>query len=218
MMIVARTGHTWRDDGFARGEQPECCARRLGYIPRDIARMEIPMPKLIALAPLLLAAPVAAQDMPMAKAAAPVCPHDAEPVPAALSGWSVKAPLAAAADVATLHGAAVAVGKAYTLALGGTAAVRYAAPPAHVGAPGSHGGMVWVAVREAGTYRVAIGAGAWVDVVAGSAALPSISHGHGPACSGIRKMVDFALRPGGYAVQIAGNAEATIPLLIAKVG
>eukprot|EP01032_Pedospumella_encystans_P036751 gene36751-41603_t len=46
----------------------------------------------------LAAAPAAAQDMPMATAAAPVCPRDAEPVPATLAAWADRRPLAAATD------------------------------------------------------------------------------------------------------------------------
>jgi hypothetical protein len=176
------------------------------------------MTKLIALAAFAFATAGYAQNMPMAGTAAPVCPRDAEPVPPALAVWHVRTPIEAATGAGSLGAAMVKPDVAYTVSLADTAAVAYPIAPAHPGAPASHGGIVRVTVATAGTYRVAIGAGAWLDMVSGSTALPSVGHGHGPACSGIRKMVDFTLKPGGYVLQIAGNTAATIPLLIAKLG
>ncbi|ABE63535.1 hypothetical protein Nham_2757 [Nitrobacter hamburgensis X14] len=62
-------------------------------------------------------------------------------------------------------------------------------------------------VREAGTYRVALDSAAWIDLVRGRQAVISIAHGHGPACTGIRKIVDFPLAPGLYTLQIAANGQ-----------
>jgi homogentisate 1,2-dioxygenase len=64
---------------------------------------------------------------------------------------------------------------------------------------------------------VALGSGAWIDVLKGKAAMASVAHGHGPDCSGIRKMVDFRLSPGRYTLQIAANGEQTLPLMIARL-
>ena len=66
-----------------------------------------------------------------------------------------------------------------------------------------------------GTYRVALGAGAWVDMLRDGKAIASTAHGHGPACSGIRKIVDFPLTPGSYVLQLAGSPDANIPVLVA---
>ena len=44
----------------------------------------------------------------------------------------------------------------------------------------------------------------------------STAHGHGPACSTIRKMVDFSLQPGRYVLQISANAEAEISVLVTR--
>ena len=49
------------------------------------------------------------------------------------------------------------------------------------------------------------------------AAAVSVAHGRGPACSGIRKMVDFALEPGLYVLQIAGNGGPSLPVMIARL-
>jgi hypothetical protein len=175
------------------------------------------MTKLIAIALLAFAAPVDAQDMPMAHAPAPVCPKDSQPIPPALSAWSTRTPNAAVAAATELGKAAVVPGTAYDVSLAPTPAVTYPVVPTHPGATGSRGGLVRVAIATAGTYRVAIGAAAWLDMVQGTTTLPSVGHSHGPTCSGIRKMVDFALRPGSYTLQIVGNAEATLPLLIVRL-
>jgi hypothetical protein len=164
------------------------------------------------------ALPAVAQEAPMAApAAAPVCPRDAEPVPATLASWADRKPLTAATDEASLGKAVLAPGIAVDLALAATPAMTYVIRPSHPGGSVSHGGMLRFTVDSAGTYRVAIGSGAWVDVVANKTSLESVAHGHGPNCSGIRKMVDFALQPGTYVLQVAGNGTATLPVLIAKL-
>jgi hypothetical protein len=56
-----------------------------------------------------------------------------------------------------------------------------------------------------------------VDVIREGAAVPSVAHGHGPACTGIRKMVDFDLASGAYTLQLAGNASATLPLMLVRL-
>jgi len=33
----------------------------------------------------------------------------------------------------------------------------------------------------------------------------------------VRKMVDFDLQPGRYLLQVAGNASATLPLMVARM-
>lgn len=166
----------------------------------------------------ILGQPVIAQEAPRPMAeAAPACPRDAEPLPAALSGWTERKPLAAAKDEASLGDAVLAPGAAADLALADTPAVRYVVRPSHPGGSASHGGMLAFSVDSPGTYRVAIGSGAWIDVVKGKAALESTAHGHGPKCSGMRKMVDFSLRPGAYVLQVAGNGDARLPVMIAKL-
>ncbi len=97
------------------------------------------------------------------------------------------------------------------------AEISYAAAMKHPGAPGSFGGNLAFLVASAGRYRVALGSGAWIDVVQGAAVQTSVAHDHGPACSGIRKMVDFDLAPGAYVLQIAGNDTATLPVMVAKL-
>ena len=57
-------------------------------------------------------------------------------------------------------------------------------------------------VKKAGRLVVALDGGAWIDLVHEGAVVKSATHGHGPACSGIRKMVEFDVTPGRYLLQI----------------
>jgi hypothetical protein len=72
-------------------------------------------------------------------------------------------------------------------------------------------------VERAGTYRIALASAAWIDVLRGKTAVESSSHGHGPDCSGIRKMVDFPLQPGRYVIQIAANGAQVLPFMILRL-
>lgn len=164
-----------------------------------------------------LLAAVAVAQTATAQSTQANCPADAKPLPAPLAGWSAKTPLTAAVDTAGLAAAMLDAGKAVDLALRPTPNMRYALRPERPGGSVSHGGMVAFTVPAAGTYRVALGSAAWIDLVADGKALQSVAHGHGPACSGIRKMVDFALAPGNYTLQIAGNGSPEVAVMIARL-
>ncbi|HYD11780.1 MAG TPA: hypothetical protein VEC11_02925 [Allosphingosinicella sp.] len=71
-------------------------------------------------------------------------------------------------------------------------------------------------VAEAGTYGVAIDQDAWIDLSQNGAALPPIARGHGPACSTIRKIVQFALQPGRYTITLSRTQAPTIRLLVVR--
>ena len=43
------------------------------------------------------------------------------------------------------------------------------------------------------------------------------AHAPGPACTGIRKTVQFPLQPGHYVLQISANADPTIAVMISTV-
>nr|WP_179220809.1 hypothetical protein [Sphingomonas laterariae] len=44
-----------------------------------------------------------------------------------------------------------------------------------------------------------------------------IATAHGPACSGVRKMVDFRLKAGRHVLQIAGSASPAIALMVTRL-
>ncbi|HEX8485771.1 homogentisate 1,2-dioxygenase [Sphingomonas sp.] len=133
-------------------------------------------------------------------------------IPAELAGWEMMAPVVAGAAPATIR---IGQGARATLVPG--ASVTYAPAPAKPGATGTSGGVFVFDVATAGRYRVALGAGAWIDVVRGNQAVASIAHGHGPACSPVKKTVDFDLTPDRYRLQVAGSPVATLPLMIASL-
>lgn len=155
----------------------------------------------------LLAGPVAAQTPP----AAPVCTTPAPPPPE-LAGWHRAVPITA--GDAAARAPLLVPGVAARVALLPSARVGYAVPPAKAGDAASLGGVLALDVARAGTYRIALGVGAWLDVVGPQGAVPSAGHGHGPDCSGIRKMVDFPLTPGRYLLQIAASGAPEITVMV----
>jgi hypothetical protein len=134
-----------------------------------------------------------------------------------LAAWTTPVARAAAGDAAHLGDAGIAVGQAVQLALLPQAAVTFPLQPGKTGAPGSYAGLLRLTIAEPGTYRIALGTGAWIDVVAHSVAVAAGAHGHGPACSGIHKMVDFPLPAGEYVLQISASAEAQTKVLVVRV-
>ena len=73
-------------------------------------------------------------------------------------------------------------------------------------------------MKAAGTYGVALGAKGWIDLyrVGDRTPLASTAHGHGPDCSGIRKIVRFALTPGEYRVVVGGLEGASARLMLVR--
>jgi hypothetical protein len=132
-----------------------------------------------------------------------------------LFGWSMLGFRSAATAPAGLVSARVSVGEAVLARLAPGAMVTYAHTPEKPGEPGGFGGMVQIAVPRAATYRVVLGTHAWLDVVsAKGGAVASVAHAKGPACTGIRKMVDFVLTPGIYTLQIVGSPRATAQVMV----
>lgn len=145
--------------------------------------------------------------------AAPACAAPAA-LPAELASWRTPVSLAAARDRKGLAKATLAPGQAATLTLAPTPTVQYPLRPEKPGGTVSFGGLAAFTVKEAGTWRVALGAGAWVDVVKDGKAATSVAHGHGPDCTGVRKMVDYQLTPGTYTLQLAANGESTLTVRV----
>ncbi|SEH11461.1 hypothetical protein SAMN05428974_0228 [Sphingopyxis sp. YR583] len=162
--------------------------------------------RIIAVA-LAAALPTVASAAPVA----PTCP--AKPVlPPELSGWSRDAsgktiyaygddlgadwsPLGAARTALPLH-------KFESL--------RYGVAPERKPDVYKFGGMIPIAVKKDGRLIVALDAGAWIDLIRDGAVVKSLAHGHGPACSGIRKMVEFDVTQGRYQLQIVNAPTASI--------
>lgn len=144
-------------------------------------------------------------------AASPSCPTPA-PLSAPWTAWN-KA-ISANASAAATAAPAIAVGQSLDAILRPAADLRYAAAPAK-GAGEGYGGLFTLVLPRPAKVGVALSGPAWIDVVSGEKAATSIEHGHGPDCSGIRKIVWFDLPAGRQLVQIAGAKETSIRVMAA---
>jgi len=171
-------------------------------------------PTVALLLPFLLGSAAFADEPAMAPAAActaPVAPTGE------LAPWSSPTALNAAGDDAGLRAANLPVAQAAKVTLLSTPQVKYPLRPEKPGGSVSYGGLVGVDIAQAGTYRVALSSGAWIDLVKQGKAATSVAHGHGPDCTGVRKMVDFALTPGRHTLQLGANGDAQITVLVARL-
>jgi hypothetical protein len=142
---------------------------------------------------------------------APVCP--ANPVlPPELADWARAVPGKTfyaygeprEADFPTLGAART------ELPLHKAESLRYWITPERAPDPFKYGGLVPIEVKKAGRLVVALDTGAWIDLVRDAKFVKSAAHGHGPACSGIRKMVEFDVQPGRYVLQISSAPAASV--------
>ncbi len=155
--------------------------------------------------------PVAAQAQTMQKSS---CTETDKSLPAAFSGWAEKTELAAAARAKDIGKSKLVIRHAATVTLHRTPDVSYIARPAKPGGSDSYGGLLAFDIQKAGTYQIGLSSGAWIDVVKNKTAVISTGHGHGPDCSSIRKVVDFPLEAGRYALQISANADPAVAVMI----
>lgn len=170
--------------------------------------------------PYFLAATAAALSLPAHAGAEeqhePACTAPA-PLTGELASWAAPSPIEAAGNAKGLTAADLPMGQAADVKLLQTPDVQYPLPPEKPGGSVSYGGLVGVDIVDPGTYRVALGSGAWIDVVKDGKTVTSVKHGHGPACTGIRKMVDFPLQPGRYTLQVAANGTQRITMLVTRL-
>jgi hypothetical protein len=178
------------------------------------------MNRLLALAALAaaVAAPAFAQaPMPMQMPAACAAVDDSQLSPALASGWRARAPLAAAATAADADKAALPIGKGVDGQLRPAGAVAYPVAPGKPGGPGTFGGLFQIGVEQAGDYQVSLGAGAWIEVARDGKLLETTSHAPGQPCSSLKKTVVFSLLPGRYLLEISGNAQPALPVMVTRV-
>ena len=154
--------------------------------------------------------PAAAFAAPAEKPAA-ACP--AEPVlPPELAGWSRDASSKTIYAYGDDLGADWSpLGPARTaLPLHKFESLRYGIAPERKPDVYKFGGMIPIDVKKPGRLIVALDAGAWIDLVRDGTVVKSVTHGHGPAGSGIRKMVEFDVTQGRYQLQIVNAPTASI--------
>ena len=150
-----------------------------------------------------------AQDTPP-----PACLAQAAPT-GEFAAWMLPGRLSAAGSVAQL-GFGLELGKAANVRLMQVKHVSYALRPEKPGIAISYGGLVPFDVVRAGTYRIALAAPAWIDVVRGGRVVTATAHSHGPDCTGIRKLVDFQLTPGRHTLQLSGSNSAEVRVMIVR--
>ena len=140
----------------------------------------------------------------LAQIAAPAAPGPC--LTAELAGWEQR-------------GASLDSGHAVTMPAVSRAGVRL------VGVPEPKGGDKVFAMRfkvpRAGTYGIALDQKGWIDLypapvppTAFREALTSSAHGHGPACSTIRKIVRYRLTPGSYQLVVSGLAQPQAKIML----
>lgn len=157
------------------------------------------MMRILLGAAALLAAPAFAQ-MPTAEGPAPVCVK-AEIVPGfeAFGGTG---------------GTALTIGRPATLALTPAARQTFTPPLGRKPDASSFGGTFPLTIGRPGTYRIALSTATWIDVIGDGHARTSIAHTPGPPCSGIKKIVDFALEAGTYQVQLSATKEMATKVMV----
>jgi hypothetical protein len=81
--------------------------------------------------------------------------------------------------------------------------------------PDSYAGFVTLpAPASAGTYRVTIAHGAWIDVVQDGHVLKSTDHTGAVGCDGLAKSVKFDLAATPFTVEISSSTAPTVALVV----
>lgn len=171
---------------------------------------------LASIATLALIAPACAQQgQGAATPAAPACTAPAT-LTGELAGWTKKAAVTSASIESGVSSAWLAVGPSYEAALLKTPQITYVLQPEKPGGSVSNGGLFAFNADAPGVYRIALSTPAWIDLIEEGKSLQPATFGHGPDCSGIRKIVDFQLKPGRHVLQISGNADPKMVLMVTK--
>lgn len=72
-----------------------------------------------------------------------------------------------------------------------------------------------VRIRKPGIFGIAADQNGWIDLYRGPGkALPMASESRGPACSTIRKIVRYRLRPGTYRVEVRQLTTNRVRLML----
>jgi hypothetical protein len=81
--------------------------------------------------------------------------------------------------------------------------------------PDSYAGFVTLpAPASAGTYRVTIAHGAWIDVVQDGHVLKSTDHTGAIGCDGLAKSVKFDLAATPFTVEISSSTQPSVTLVV----
>ena len=162
---------------------------------------------------LCISSPLPAVESTSAQA---VCPAAPTPIPQAYERWTAARAVASAESKDGAAQSPLAMGEGTELRLHPDGEVTYLTLPKGAGEAASFGGLAQVIVGQPGAYRLALGDFVWVDLVRDGKPVSTAGFGHGPACTPIRKVVDFDLQPGKYTLEVSGSKSRTVRLMIMK--
>lgn len=139
--------------------------------------------------------------------AKPQCTAIDAALPADLAGW-------------TKPGTAIDPGKAVEMPTMDPATIRLVGVPL----PARPGRMAvqTITIATEGTYGIALDQPGWIDVYAapkppeGAIVQSSTTHGHGPDCSSIRKIVRYRLSPGTYQLVLSALQRPVAKVMLVK--
>ena len=150
--------------------------------------------------------------LPLSAQAAPGTCGNPLPLAEPWTSWPQSGDVMAGATVSTAP--RIILGKPVTATLRPAAQVQFAVRSGKSAAK-SYGGLFALAVKDPARIGVALSAAGWVDVATGTTVRASVGHGHGPDCSGIRKILWFDLPPGLHVIQLSGAMASSIRIMAA---
>ncbi|HEY1735304.1 MAG TPA: hypothetical protein VGG12_01530 [Methylovirgula sp.] len=125
-----------------------------------------------------------------------------------------RALLAKASPLAS-GGALPQVAAAVTVTLAPLAQAKLPTPPSRAPKyPDSYAGFLNAPAPEAGTYRITIAQGAWIDVIQDGQTLKSAGFTGAKGCDGLAKSVKFDLAPSPYVIEVSGTSAHAIALVV----
>jgi hypothetical protein len=81
--------------------------------------------------------------------------------------------------------------------------------------PDSYAGFVQAsAPASAGTYRITLSHGAWIDVIQDGRTLKSVAFTGAKGCDGIAKSVKFDLAAAPFVIELSGTAAHSVGLVV----
>ncbi|CAK7193221.1 hypothetical protein COMNV_01435 [Commensalibacter sp. Nvir] len=148
--------------------------------------------------------------------------HDANKISCPIASqevflWQSPVPQAAVQQDQLLNQATIVVNKAYSITLKPKDSVHFIVKPARLAGNASYAGMLQFNIAQKGIYRFVMDSKPWVEIVGNHKKTAMAHHQCGKQCNGIMKAIDFALDPGQYILEISGNGEPTVKLMIKPV-
>jgi hypothetical protein len=116
----------------------------------------------------------------------------------------------------TASGGEASLGAAVMLALVPLAEAKLPVAPSRPPKfPDSYAGFVRVsALSQAGTYRITLAHGAWIDVVQGRGALKPTAFSGSTGCEGLAKSIKFELTAAPFVVELSGTSAHAVALVV----